>query len=104
MPITASAPHAPHAPHSRDDHETGHGCNVPPWVRNADLSLLTAREHEVLVALGDCLSNNAIAGRWRVAERTVKKHVTSVFIKLAISSRAEAAVIATYRKCAARCH
>ncbi|MFG2194428.1 response regulator transcription factor [Streptomyces sp. NPDC048639] len=72
-------------------------------MRNADLSLLTAREHEVLAALGDCLSNTVIATRWRIAERTVKKHVTSVFVKLEISSRAEAAVIATYRKCAERC-
>ncbi|MEU6084992.1 LuxR C-terminal-related transcriptional regulator [Streptomyces sp. NPDC047108] len=79
------------------------GVSVPAWVRDADLSLLTAREREILVALGDCLSNTVIANRWNIAERTVKKHVTSVFIKLAISSRAEAAVIATFTKCAARC-
>ncbi|MEV0276666.1 helix-turn-helix transcriptional regulator [Streptomyces sp. NPDC050610] len=72
-------------------------------MREADLSLLTVREREVLFALGDCLSNAAIANRWFVAERTVKKHVTSVFIKLGISSRAEAAVIATYSKFAERC-
>lgn len=87
----------------KDEHEEIHVCGVPPWVRDADLSLLTAREREVLVALGDCLSNAVIAGRWHLAERTVKKHVTSVFIKLEISSRAEAAVIATYRKCSAWC-
>ncbi|MGW1072465.1 response regulator transcription factor [Streptomyces sp. NPDC002537] len=83
--------------------EEAHVCGAPPWVRDADLSLLTAREREVLFALGDCLSNATIAGRWFVAERTVKKHVTNVFTKLEISSRAEAAVIATYRKCAQRC-
>ncbi|MFF0745896.1 response regulator transcription factor [Streptomyces sp. NPDC004111] len=85
------------------DHESLHVCEVPPWVRDADISLLTAREREVLTALGECLSNTVIAGRWHVAERTVKKHVTSVFSKLEISSRAEAAVIATYRRCAERC-
>ncbi|WP_367621020.1 helix-turn-helix domain-containing protein [Streptomyces olivoreticuli] len=86
-----------------NDREEAHVCGAPPWVRDADLSLLTAREREVLFALGDCLSNAAIAGRWFVAELTVKKHVTSVFTKLEISSRAEAAVIATYRKCAVWC-
>ncbi|SCK06265.1 response regulator transcription factor [Streptomyces sp. WMMB 322] len=72
-------------------------------MRDADPSLLTAREREVLAALGDCLSNSVIAGRWHVAERTVKKHVAGVFTKLEISSRAQAAVIANYRKCIERC-
>ncbi|WP_443047946.1 helix-turn-helix domain-containing protein [Streptomyces sp. H39-S7] len=93
----------PDASENCDDRERDHACEVPPWVRDADLSLLTARELEVLVALGDCLSNTVIADRWHLAERTIKKHVTSVFSKLQISSRAQAAVIANYRKCAAWC-
>ncbi|MCS0636451.1 helix-turn-helix transcriptional regulator [Streptomyces sp. LP05-1] len=72
--------------------------DVPRWVHAADLSLLTDREREILVALGDCLPNIGIADRCCVTERTVKKHVTSIFGKLEISSRAEAAVIATCRK------
>ncbi|WP_246530823.1 helix-turn-helix domain-containing protein [Streptomyces bathyalis] len=91
----------------RVDHDGSRVCcggiSVPSWVRAADLSLLTAREREVLVALGDCLPNSVIAGRWHVAERTVKKHVASVFTKLEISSRAQAAVIANYRKCIEQC-
>ncbi|MFD4575172.1 response regulator transcription factor [Streptomyces sp. NPDC058479] len=71
---------------------------IPPWARAADLSLLTERELEVLAALGDCHSNTVIAGRLRITERTVKKHVTSVFVKLEITSRAEAAVIAIFGK------
>ncbi|WP_420712164.1 response regulator transcription factor [Streptomyces sp. DSM 15324] len=62
------------------------------------MSLLTVRECEILVALGDCLQNTAIASRCHITERTVKKHVASIFCKLEISSRAEAAVIATCRK------
>ena len=77
--------------------------NLPPWIHTADLSLLTVREREILVVLGDCLPNKVIAGRFHIKERTVKKHVTSIFCKLEISSRAEAAVIATYRKCASWC-
>ncbi|MHC0431239.1 helix-turn-helix domain-containing protein [Streptomyces sp. O3] len=68
-------------------------------MHEADLSLLTLREREVLAALGDFLTNMDIAAQWCIAERTVKKHIANVFIKLDISSRAEAAVIATYRKC-----
>lgn len=70
---------------------------MPPWVRDADLSLLTEREREVLVALGDCQPNAVIAGRFRITERTVKKHVASVFFKLEIASRTEAAIIAIFR-------
>ncbi len=72
--------------------------SIPPWVRDADLSLLTEREREVLAALGECQSNTVIADRLCITERTVKKHVTSVFIKLEITSRTEAAVIAILRK------
>ncbi|MGX2995803.1 helix-turn-helix domain-containing protein [Streptomyces sp. JNUCC 64] len=83
-------------------HRVAVGCggplDLPQWVREADLTLLTAREREILSALGDCLPNTGIARRCGISERTVKKHVTSIFVKLAISSRAEAAVMATYRK------
>ncbi|MEU3053498.1 response regulator transcription factor [Streptomyces griseus] len=78
-------------------------CDVPSWARHADLSLLTARERETLAGLGECLTNATMADRWHVTERTVKKHVANVFVKLRISTRAEAAVIATFSKCAERC-
>lgn len=84
-----------------NDHEETRGCcggfSVPSWVRDADLSLLTEREREVLAALGACQPNTVIADRLCITERTVKKHVTSVFIKLEITSRTEAAVIAILR-------
>ncbi|RFU87561.1 DNA-binding response regulator [Streptomyces triticagri] len=89
-----------HVDHS---HEEVRVCAAPQWVRDADLSQLTTRELEVLDALGKCLSNTVIARRLCVAERTVKKHITSVFVKLDISTRAEAAVIATFKSCAERC-
>ncbi|WP_432137078.1 helix-turn-helix domain-containing protein [Streptomyces sp. bgisy154] len=85
-----------------NDHEGTHGffhagVRIPAWVRDADLSRLTDRELEVLAALGDCQSNAAIADRFCITERTVKQHVTSVFVKLEIASRTEAAVIAILR-------
>jgi DNA-binding CsgD family transcriptional regulator len=52
--------------------------------------LLTPREIEVLVALGDGLSNKETARRLAISPHTVKFHVESLFRKLDASSRAEA--------------
>jgi DNA-binding NarL/FixJ family response regulator len=51
---------------------------------------LTAREHDVLEWLALGLSNRAIAERLGISEHTVKFHVTSIYGKLGVSSRAEA--------------
>lgn len=68
------------------------------WVHAADLSCLTFRECEIMLALGDCLSNAEIASSLFITDRTVRKHIASVFVKLRISSRSEAAVIASHRR------
>jgi DNA-binding NarL/FixJ family response regulator len=46
------------------------------------LERLTAREREILALLAEGRSNTAIAGRLRLAGRSVEKHVTSIFTKL----------------------
>ena len=51
---------------------------------------LTAREVEILGLLAAGLGNKVIAGRLAISEHTVKSHVTSVFAKLGVSTRAEA--------------
>ncbi len=51
---------------------------------------LTAREVEVLGLLAAGLGNKVIAGRLAISEHTVKSHVTSLFAKLGVSTRAEA--------------
>ncbi len=38
-------------------------------------------------------ANKQIAGRLEIAERTVKAHVTSIFLKLDVNSRTEAVVV-----------
>ena len=52
--------------------------------------LLTPREFEVLSAIGDGLSNKAIARHLEISLHTVKFHVEAILRKLDARSRAEA--------------
>ena len=52
---------------------------------------LTARERDVLVMIIQGLSNKSIARDLNISPETVKSHVESIFLKLAVSTRAEAA-------------
>ncbi|MBD2355341.1 response regulator transcription factor [Tolypothrix sp. FACHB-123] len=54
---------------------------------------LTPREIEVLEMLGSGLSNKAIAKQLQISEHTVKFHISSIFQKLAVSSRTEAVTV-----------
>jgi DNA-binding NarL/FixJ family response regulator len=51
---------------------------------------LTAREREVLELIGRGLSNKLIAHELYISEHTVKFHVSSLYAKLGVNSRAEA--------------
>jgi ATP/maltotriose-dependent transcriptional regulator MalT len=53
--------------------------------------MLTAREVEVLKLIAKGASNQAIAQRLVISEHTVKAHITSIFAKLQVTSRTEAA-------------
>jgi len=65
-----------------------------PTLPEAALPSLTGREIEVLTLLAAGLGNKTIAGRLAISEHTVKTHVTSLFAKLGVSSRAEAVAVA----------
>lgn len=63
----------------------------------AGFGALTPRELEVLQLLARGLSNRAIAEALYVSDRTVQAHLTSIFSKMAVSSRLEA-VLAGIRR------
>jgi DNA-binding NarL/FixJ family response regulator len=53
---------------------------------------LSERERDVIEVLCDGLSNNALADRLGLSEKTVKNHLAHIFAKLGVASRAEAMV------------
>jgi ATP/maltotriose-dependent transcriptional regulator MalT len=56
--------------------------------------LLSRRETEVLRLLGDGLSNREIAERLFISPKTAEHHVSRIYAKLGVNSRAEAAAFA----------
>jgi DNA-binding NarL/FixJ family response regulator len=56
---------------------------------------LTDREREVLLLVREGLANKQIARRLGIAERTVKAHLTSIFQRLGVSDRTQAALWAS---------
>jgi len=57
------------------------------------LAELSPREYDVLIELGKGLSNIEIAKILYISENTVKKHVSSILLKLNLSHRTQAALL-----------
>jgi DNA-binding NarL/FixJ family response regulator len=53
---------------------------------------LTPREREVLALLADGLPNKLIARRLDISEKTVKAHLTSIFQRIGVTDRTQAAL------------
>lgn len=68
--------------------------HVPVAAENARLDQLTERERAILTHLAHGLSNAEIAKRVFISEKTVRNHLTSIFGKLDVDSRAKAIVLA----------
>jgi DNA-binding NarL/FixJ family response regulator len=58
--------------------------------RQRDLVELTEREEEVLKLVSEGWTNNRIAAELTLSERTVRFHLTNIYDKLGVTSRAEA--------------
>ncbi|MEZ4732803.1 MAG: response regulator transcription factor [Caldilineaceae bacterium] len=58
--------------------------------RQRDLIELTEREEEVLTLVAEGWTNNRIATELALSERTVRFHLTNIYDKLGVASRAEA--------------
>lgn len=66
-------------------------------VRNSDkekIKSLTKRELEVLILVSEGMFNKEIADRLDISERTVKNHISSIFRKIDVADRTQAAVFA----------
>ncbi|MGZ4135863.1 MAG: response regulator [Tumebacillaceae bacterium] len=59
---------------------------------------LSPREHEVLTALVQGLSNKEIADKLFISETTVKLHISNIFKKLGVKSRSQAIMHAVREK------
>lgn len=68
-----------------------------PIIDNAVFDVLTPREHEIAVLVGEGVSNKIIARRLDITERTVKAHLGAVFSKLGIPGRLQLALLVTGR-------
>lgn len=78
--------------------QTAHAANTPsPSATEVPGEALSPREREVLDLLAVGLGNKEIAWRLKISDHTVKFHVTSIFNKLSVSSRAEAVAVGIRR-------
>ena len=66
----------------------------PPGQAEQRLEQLTDREREVMVLVGEGLSNDEIAGRLVISPATAKTHVSRTMVKLGARDRAQLVIYA----------
>lgn len=66
----------------------------PPAAGDEAVASLTPREREILVAIGQGLTNTEIGERLTVAESTVKTYVGRILMKLGLRDRVHAVIFA----------
>lgn len=70
------------------------GLGVAAGVEDAAFASLSPREREVLTLMTEGLGNAQIAERLNISEKTVRNHVSNLFDKLGVWTRAQAIVFA----------
>ena len=81
--------------HYMDEVDSFLGSDVEPAagaIPAVAFAALTARETEVLDLIARGLDNTAIAPRLQISAKTLRNHITSIFAKLGLTSRAQAIV------------
>jgi len=53
---------------------------------------MTEREKDILKLIAEGLTNREIAGRVHLSEKTVRNHITTIFMKLDVTHRTQAAI------------
>lgn len=69
-------------------------CLLERDIHRELLDKLTKRETQMLICVANGLSNKEIASECKISERTVKNHLSSVFQKIEVADRTQAAVFA----------
>jgi DNA-binding NarL/FixJ family response regulator len=72
----------------------GQVCVSESVRREVEPPILSHRERQMLAGVADGLTNAAIAHQLCLSESTVKSHLSSLFAKLGVHSRAEAVAVA----------
>lgn len=73
------------------------GLSAPAGGEDPAFAALSPREREVLTLITEGLGNAQIAGRLSISEKTVRNHVSNLFDKLGVWTRAQAIVFARDR-------
>ena len=66
----------------------------PQPVAHSTFQQLTAREYEILVLIAAHLTNREIAGKLGLKPKTVRNHVSNIFTKMQVATRAQAIITA----------
>ncbi len=67
-------------------------CSYMEVTKRFEKTDLTPRETEVLLLIADGMNNKEIADELFISEKTVKNHVSSIFKKLNVADRTQAAI------------
>jgi len=73
------------------------GLRAPVAVEDRAFASLTARERGILALINEGLSNAEIAERLSLSDKTVRNHISNIFDKLGVWTRAQAMVFARDR-------